>query len=264
MSHPLLSICILVHNNPEEIRRLLAFLHPYTEKGVEVCMVDDASDPETVGILESFATFPAFRFFRRPLKKNFAAQRNFISAQARGQWIFHLDQDERPPAFFLEEFPTFLAHLEQQGIDAVGFPRINLLGPQMASILPTLETRADGAFLYPKGWFYFPGTRLKLFKKRSHILFVHPKGWVNFPGTQTRLYRNTPTIRWKYTVHEEIGGYQKRYILPAEEAFAVTHEKPLESFLGSSAFYDTFPWRHWDKLKKNISKRWRRLVDSPG
>lgn len=263
-AQPLLSVCILTHNKPKVLQKLLAFLIPYTKKGVEICIVDDESGPETVAILESYTSIPLFHFYRRPLKKDFGKQRNFISSKARGRWIFHLDQDERSPFFFLEEFPTFLEELEKEGVDVVGFPRINLLGPKLVAELKTLQKKTEDVYLYPKGWIYFPGTQIKLFPKKPHTLVVHPNGWVNFPGTQMRLYRNIPQIQWKYTIHEQISGYKKLRILPPEEAFALTHEKPLDDFLGSWGFYETFPWRRWDKLKKNLSKRWKRLFYQEG
>jgi len=57
----------------------------------EVIVVDDYSEDGTVGIAEKLGA----RVFKRHLKNDFAAQRNFGLEKAEGDWVLFVDADER-------------------------------------------------------------------------------------------------------------------------------------------------------------------------
>jgi glycosyltransferase involved in cell wall biosynthesis len=83
---PKLSILILARNESANLPDCLASL-----KGAdEIVVVDDLSEDDTAAL----ALAAGARVVARKMD-SFAGQRNFAQAQAGGDWVFHLDADER-------------------------------------------------------------------------------------------------------------------------------------------------------------------------
>lgn len=57
----------------------------------EIIVVDDNSNDKTVEIAESMGA----KVFKRSLNGDFSKQRNFALRQARGDWVFFVDADEK-------------------------------------------------------------------------------------------------------------------------------------------------------------------------
>lgn len=81
-----ISAVILTHNNQSSIGRLIRSLHWCDE----VLVIDDQSADRTRAIAKKLGA----KVFIRPLKDNFAAQRNFGLAQITADWAFFVDTDE--------------------------------------------------------------------------------------------------------------------------------------------------------------------------
>ena len=126
---PIVSFALLSHNETDSLRRLLASVAGRV--GVEVRIVDDFSDPPTLAIIDEFRRqYANVHLYQRALRKNFAAQRNFIAGKCRGRYIGRVDADETLPAYFLDNLKTIVGEIDAGGFDAAAFPRINLLGTE--------------------------------------------------------------------------------------------------------------------------------------
>ena len=61
---------------------------------------------------------------------------------------------------------------------------------------------------------------------------------VNFPDPQWRLFKNAPHIRFKNRLHERIDGFKSYAILPAEEEWALYHDKTIETQIKTNIRYN--------------------------
>ncbi len=95
MSVPTLSITIIGHNEAEHLKELFPALHFATE----VIYVDCESQDDSIRVAEQAGC----RVFRRPNNPNLNVNKAFAMEQARGEWIFYLDPDERIPGELAQE-----------------------------------------------------------------------------------------------------------------------------------------------------------------
>lgn len=228
MTKPRLSYAILLYQEKETFQKLMNQLYRIPHS-FEVRVVLDGDRPEMLELLEYYKkAHPNFYYERRSLNKNFSAQRNFIAAHCQGDYIVRIDADELMPEEILQNIDLYLNKFDQEEYDAIWMPRINFSG----AISPELIAR----------------DRLK----------INDKGWVNWPDMQLKIYRNSPSLSWINTVHERLVGSKKEYHFPQEEKYAIWHDKPAEALKASNAYYRTFRWRYWEKLRKSIEKRLKR------
>lgn len=219
-----LSIGILVHDEAEELDRLLSAIGAYTAPWLEVVIVEDTATPEVRAVLETHRSSVVHAVHSRKLDKNFADQRNFLKGKCRGRYILMLDADELPPGHVMANMARLLDFMDANALEVVALPRINLLtGGDLNSLPPR----------YP----------------------VDERGWVGFPEYQNRLFRNDPALRWVNRVHERLIGYKRRMLLPAEEAYALLHRKDFDDFVRSNSYYDRIQLRFYDKWRKIFLKK---------
>ncbi len=95
------SAVVLVKNHEQHIRPCLETLRWVDE----VVLVNDESSDQTLTIAKSF---PNVRVVNRALDGDWSAQMNFGITQAKGEWIFQLDVDERVPQDLAEELQTLM------------------------------------------------------------------------------------------------------------------------------------------------------------
>jgi hypothetical protein len=106
------------------------------------------------------------RHLARPLRKDFAAQRNALLATLPSGWTLVLDADERLAPATWDLLPALAATAEAAGAAALALPRMTL---------------------YPDP---------------DHVL----AGFGLWPDLQVRLFRNTPGLRYERPVHERLTG----------------------------------------------------------
>lgn len=82
----MISAVVLAHNNEAIIARTLESLGWCDE----VLVIDDYSRDATLNLAKKFKA----QVFRRYLNGDFASQRNFGLAKAKGEWLFFIDSDE--------------------------------------------------------------------------------------------------------------------------------------------------------------------------
>jgi glycosyltransferase involved in cell wall biosynthesis len=205
----MISFAVTTHNEGQYIQDLLDQLVPYCEKtGDEIVVVDDNStDPFTVNVLEGYERSNSIKLHNHALNNNFAAHKNFLAEQCKGDYIFQVDADET----FHPNLLTYLHDIvdNNTNIDLFLIPRVNVVNGLVDEDI--------------KRWRWQ----------------VNEHGWVMFPDYQTRLYKSHVDIRWEGVVHERIVGFKTMAPLPAEEEWSLYHIKDIDRQRKQNDYYAT-------------------------
>jgi len=205
-----ISYGITVHNEADELNRLLEILIHKTDKEDEIVICDDYSDDETQFVIQSWVQqyghddMKVIKVYQRKLEGDFSAQKNSVIENSSGDYIFHLDADEYPHEILLKQIKQIL---EINDVDLVWLPRVN-----------TVEGLTDE---WANRW----GWR------------VTENGWVNYPDYQARIFRNSDEIRWAGKVHEIIQGAKTYAHLPPHEELSLYHPKTIEKQIKQNELY---------------------------
>jgi len=207
-----LSYGITVHDEADELNRLLEVLVHKTDKEDEIVICVDGEDDAVEHVLQSWTQqyghdgMKIIKIYQRKLDGDFAAQKNSVIENSTGDYIFHIDADEYPNDGLLEYVKPIL---EANDIDLIWVPRVNTV---------------DGIteqHIQQWGW------------------RVSEAGWVNYPDYQSRIFKNTPELRWQNKVHERIMGAKNYSHLPPNESLSLYHPKTIEKQEKQNKFYET-------------------------
>ena len=196
---------ITVHNEAEELKRLLNILTDKIDKEDEIVICIDGDDVKVEAVLGEYLSENEASVYKRKLNGDFAAQKNSVIENSTGNYIFHIDADEYPSDGLLEYVKPIL---ETNDIDLIWVPRVNTV---------------DGIteqHIQQWGW------------------RVSEAGWVNYPDYQSRIFKNSPEIRWKSKVHERIFGAQTFSHLPPNETMSLYHPKTIDKQEKQNKFYE--------------------------
>ena len=203
-----ISYGITVHNEADELSRLLDILIHKTDEEDEIVICVDGEDDGVRFVLDSwtqqYAHAKMIKVYQRALNKDFAAQKNSVIENSIGDYVFHIDADEYPHENLLLNLKTIL---EVNDVDLIWIPRVN-----------TVEGFTDED-VQRWGW------------------RIDEKGWVNYPDYQARLFRNDENIRWTRPVHEYIDGCKTFAHLPPHEEMSLYHPKTKEKQEAQNKFY---------------------------
>ena len=210
-----ISYGITVHNEADELNKLLEFLIHKTRVEDEIVICDDFSDDDTQFVLQSWSQqyghAKTIKVYQRKLDGDFSAQKNSVIENSSGDYIFHVDADEIPHENLVNILPEML---ETNDVDLVWVPRVN-----------TVEGLTD-EHCTKWGW------------------RVTKLGWVNYPDYQARVFRKNDTIRWKnhpYSnkpVHESLGGCKTYAHLPPQEELSLYHHKTIDKQEKQNKLYE--------------------------
>ena len=210
-----ISYGITVHNEAEELNRLLEILIHKTDKEDEIVICDDYSDEPTQEVITSWVQqyghedMKTIKVYQRKLNDDFSAQKNSVIEKCEGDYIFHLDADEYPHENLLSQLKPLLEI--NPDVDLIWVPRVN-----------TVEGITD-EHCVKWGW------------------RITEKGWINYPDYLSRIFRNSSNIKWVKPVHEIIQGVKKYSHLPPVEELSLYHPKTKEKQEEQNKFYmDTF------------------------
>jgi len=203
-----ISYAITVHNELEELMKLLDFLNNNIREEDEVVIQYDEGGVtnEVLEFLKIKQKIHGYTVVGFPLNKDFASYKNNLKENCKGDYIFQIDADEIPHEVMIAYLPEVL---ESNPVDIIFVPRVN-----------TVE-----------------GLSQKHISKWRWN--VNEKGWVNWPDYQTRIYKNTEDVTWMNKVHEKITGYDTFSNFPAEEHWALYHPKQINRQEQQNQFYDT-------------------------
>ena len=204
-----ISYGVTVHNEEDELNKLLEFLIHKTRQDDEIVICVDGKDDGVRFVLDSwvqqYAHAKTIKIYQRKLEGDFSAQKNSVIENCSGDYIFHIDADEIPHENLIDILPKML---ETNDVDLVWVPRVN-----------TVEGLTD-EHCAKWGW------------------RVNDKNWINYPDYQSRVFRNSPDIRWKRKVHEQIDGCKTYAHLPPEEELSLYHHKTIEKQEQQNKFYE--------------------------
>ena len=203
-----ISYAITVHNELEELMKLLDFLNNNIREEDEIVIQYDEGGvtDEVMEFLKIKKQIHGYTVIGFPLNKDFASYKNNLKSNCKGDFIFQIDADEIPHEVMIQYLPQVL---EDNPVDIIFVPRVNTV---------------DGL------------TQQHIDKWRWN---VNERGWVNWPDYQTRIYKNTEDVTWMNKVHEKITGYDTFSNFPAEEHWALYHPKKIDRQEKQNQFYET-------------------------
>jgi len=202
-----ISYAIPVHNEYEEIDRLLEHLLKYKREEDEIVVQCDQGN--TTGnvykVLDKYKDH--IRIIKFPLDRDFAAFKNNLKNNCKGDYMFQIDADEVPDEYLIDTIHYFLR--ENPDIDVFWVPRINTVD----GITPE--------HIQKWGW-----------QKDN-------QGRINFPDYQCRVLKNIPQIQWENKVHEVLIGHTSQTQLPSNPEFCLIHPKTILRQEHQNKFYST-------------------------
>ena len=203
-----ISYGITVHNEADELNRLLEILIHKTDKEDEIVICVDGEDDGVRFVLDSWSQQyghnKLIKVYQRKLNGDFAAQKNSVIENSIGDYIFHIDADEYPHETLLQQLKQIL---EMNDVDLVWIPRVNTIEGMTQEHIQKWNWR------------------------------VTQKGWVNYPDYQARVFRKNDTIRWRRPLHEVITGCKTYAHLPPQEELSLYHPKTIEKQEHQNMFY---------------------------
>ena len=204
-----ISYGITVHNESDELNKLLEILVHKTQAEDEIVIVQDGDDKKVEEVISSwmnqYLDAKGIYWYTRKLDGNFADQKNYVIEQCEGDYIFHIDADEYPHETLIEQLPEILTIND---VDLVWIPRVNTIDGM---------TEQD---VMKWGW------------------RVSEQGWVNYPDYQSRVFRRDEKIRWTRPLHEHIVGCKTYSHLPPHEELSLYHPKTIERQTQQNVFYN--------------------------
>ncbi len=204
-----ISYGITVHNEADELNKLLEILVHKTDAEDEIVICVDGDDDAVRFVLDSwtqqYAHTKMMKVYQRDLNKDFASQKNSVIENSMGDYIFHIDADEYPNEILIGQLKEIL---EINNTDLLWIPRVNTVDGM---------TQKD---VQKWGW------------------RVTEKGWVNYPDYQARVFRRDKKIRWERPLHEVIRGYNTFAHLPPHEELSLYHPKTIQKQTQQNMFYN--------------------------
>ena len=198
-----ISYGITVHNEADELNKLLDILDRNIDDEDEIVVCVDDNNPAVKKVLDSWSPDIVYN---RNLDGNFSDQKNSVIENSTGDYIFHIDADEYPNEILLQQLKQILEMNE--AVDLIWIPRVNTV---------------DGM-------------------KEEHIQRwgwrVNEKGWVNYPDYLSRVFRNDEKIRWTRPLHEIITGCKTYAHLPPQEELSLYHPKTIQKQEQQNMFYN--------------------------
>ena len=200
-----ISYAITVCNEEIEIQQLVTFLLKHKELQDEIVITYDSNNgsKSTEEYLKNNIGFSWHPF---EFSDNFSDLKNHTKSMCSGDYIFHLDADEIPHEFLMEQVHTVI---EMNSVDLIWVPRVN-----------TVEGLTE-EWIQKWGW------------------QVSDKGWVNFPDYQARIFKNHKDIKWIKPVHEIISGHKTYAHLPPHEELSLYHPKTIDRQVKQNQLYST-------------------------
>ena len=208
-----ISYGITVHNEADELNKLLEILIHQTDPEDEIVICVDGNDEKVQEVITSWVQqygsddvekIKDIIVYNRKLDGNFAEHKNSVIEKSSGDYIFHIDADEYPHETLLEQLKQII---ELNAAELIWVPRVN-----------TVEGLTD-EWANKWGW------------------RVTQNGWVNFPDYQARVFKNRKDIRWTRKVHEYITGCKTYAHLPPHEELSLYHPKTLEKQIKQNNLY---------------------------
>ena len=248
----IISYCVTVCNELEELTRLLNFLQEHIDPNDQILVQYDEGGVtgEVKDYLNIVSTLHEnHKVVGFPLNNHFANFKNNLKKHADGIFLYSIDADELPHTYMLQNMRNIIEL--NNDVDLFFIPRINTVdgveskhvkkyGWKISKIKTEIGEKEidanseeykflqDGGFIIEEA-----STKVGLTKVKYY------KPIINFPDVQTRLYRKTAEIRWEGKVHEVITGYKNIAVFPYETEYCLYHPKKIDKQEKQNAYYET-------------------------
>ena len=200
-----ISYGITVHNEVDELERLLGKLLVNIDEEDEVVICVDGDDIGVKDVIELYSIDSRVIHYDRKLDGNFADHKNSVIEKSSGDYIFHIDADEYPNEILIQQLKQIL---EINEVDLIWIPRVNTIEGMKQEHVQKWGWRITG------------------------------KGWVNYPDYQARVFRRDKSIRWTRPLHEYITGCKTYAHLPPHEELSLYHPKTIQKQEKQNLFYN--------------------------
>jgi len=200
-----ISYGITVHNEAEELQKLLEVLNKNIDKEDEIVVCVDGDDEKVEAVLGEYLSENKAIVYKRKLDGNFAEHKNSVIEKASGDYVFHIDADEYPNKILIQQLKEIL---EINEVDLIWIPRVNTIEGMKQEHVQKWGWRITG------------------------------KGWVNYPDYQARVFRRDESIRWTRPLHEYIKGCKTYAHLPPHEELSLYHPKTIQKQEQQNLFYN--------------------------
>jgi len=124
-----ISFGITVHNEADELNKLLEILIHKTDAEDEIVICVDGDDDGVRFVLDSwtqqYAHAKMIKVYQRKLDGDFSAQKNSVIENSTGDYIFHIDADEQPHETLLQQLKQIIEM--NDGVDLIYVPRVNTI-----------------------------------------------------------------------------------------------------------------------------------------
>lgn len=194
---------------------------PTACKDDEIIILEDSSvdNPATEDSIMRLFDVANSTWIKHPLNNDYGSHKNYGIQACSGDFIFQLDGDECPPEALLGENLHALLESNPQ-IEAYAVPRMN-------DFKGVTEAHAK-----QWGWRLSYNARPSLNDKTMGPL-------VNWPDYQWRIFkRDFPRISFTRRLHEKIEGYGASVALPADQDWALYHDKTIEKQIETNVRYN--------------------------
>lgn len=208
----MISYCISIYNEKDEIVRLLTLLRQAKTQQEEIVVLQtykNESEQKSESyqqIKSEILSIDVDRYDEFHFHNKFSSMKNYLNNMATKSYIFNLDADELLLYSAFEQYRQIIA--QNQDIDLYYIPRINTVNGLTSQDIASWSWR------------------------------INEFGWVNWPDYQPRLYKNNSSISWVGDVHEHIHGFNKPAYIPQEPSLALIHAKDITKQRLQNALYD--------------------------
>ena len=200
-----ISYGITVHNEAEELIKLLEVLSKNIDDEDEIVVCVDGDDERVEAVLGEYLSENKAIVYKRKLDGNFAEHKNSVIEKSSGDYVFHIDADEYPNEILVKQLKEILKINE---VDLIWIPRVNTIDGM------------EQIHIERWGW------------------KVTENGWVNYPDYQSRVFRRDGKIRWERPLHELIRGVKTYAHLPPHEELSLYHPKTMKKQEAQNRFYN--------------------------
>lgn len=198
----MISYCVTVYNELDEISRLLPMLKSALEHDDQIVIIHTYRDEseklsKNHTKIQEICKEHSSLYCNFHFQNNFADLKNYMNSKVSSdqKYIFNFDADETMHHHMLQALREFLS---QTDTDLFYLPRVNIV----EGITPE--------------------------DIRQWSWRVNERGWINWPDYQPRIYKNSQKIRWTSKVHEHLTGYSSNAAIEADGTIYLTHIKNIE------------------------------------
>ncbi|MBX3471390.1 MAG: glycosyltransferase [Planctomycetes bacterium] len=190
-----LSVTVVAWNRARELEGLLVNVEPFAR---EVVVVDGGSDDDTEGLCRQSSKV---RYVARPWDGHFGRMKNASFEAATGEWILHLDTDERVGPRLVDRLPWLCA-------GRAAFYRV-----------PMLWLVSDDPPAYVRTPKHFPCPVPRLFRNRPEHRYLEGEGPVH-PRFPEPVRRSMKKLKGVYLLHHCLAWSSREALEAKARAYA--------------------------------------------